>query len=68
MSRKLSLAITLLALFSPPLANVADAGVIDNAGAPLALSRRSTAVENVQYCSFDDGNYCWYDSGWRGSG
>ena len=68
MSRKLSLTIALLMLFSLSVADVADAGVADNAGSVLALSKRAAAIEDAQYYSVDDDNYCWYDGGWQGPG
>ena len=68
MSRNLSLAVTLLTLVSLPFSTVAIAGVGDNAGVVVDLLKRTSPVEESQYYTFDDNDYCWYDEGWQGPG
>jgi hypothetical protein len=68
MSLRLSLLAALLALVAAPLASVAEAGVGDNAGGVGGLMKRIAPVEQAQYFSFDDNNFCWYDGGWQGPG
>src|SRR5260370_26701000 len=55
----------LVLLVSP---NRAQAGVGDNAGSLLSSMQRSSPAEVIQYYSFDNSNYCWYDDGWQGPG
>ena len=57
----------LLALFLPLLASGAEAGVGDRAG-EANRAWKGSPIEKVQYFSFDDQDYCWYDDGWNGPG
>ena len=60
--------LVLVALASLPFANGAEAGLADNAGSALSSFGRFSPAQRVQYYSFDDANYCWYDDGWNGPG
>ena len=68
MIRLLSRAAMSLALFLPLLASGAEAGVGDRAGEAFCAWKRWPPIEKVQYFSFDDQDYCWYDDGWHGPG
>jgi hypothetical protein len=68
MIRLLSRAAMSLALFLPLLASGAEAGVGDRAGEAFCAWKRWPPIEKVQYFSFDDEDYCWYDDGWHGPG
>ena len=67
MSRLFSYHALLLALFLPLLASGAEAGVGDRAG-EANRAWKGSPIEKVQYFSFDDQDYCWYDDGWNGPG
>src|SRR5277367_513867 len=58
----------LLALFLPLVRSGAEAGVGNRAGEAFCAWKRSPPIEKVQYFSFDDQDYCWYDDGWNGPG
>jgi hypothetical protein len=57
----------LLALFLPLAPSGAEAGVGNRAGEAIRAWKGSP-LEKVQYFSFDDEDYCWYDDGWNGPG
>ena len=63
MIRLLSRVVLSLALFLPLLASGAEAGVGNRAGEAFCAWKRSPPIEKVQYFSFDDEDYCWYDDG-----
>ncbi len=60
--------LVLVALASLPFANGAEAGLADNAGSALSSFGRFSPLQTVQYYSFDDADYCWYDDAWNGPG
>lgn len=57
-----------LALASLVFASGAEAGVADQAESALSLFGSLSPVQTLQYYSLENGNYCWYDDGWNGSG
>jgi hypothetical protein len=63
-----SRAAVLIALFLPLLSNGAEAGVGNRAGEAFSAWKQRPPIEKVQYFSFDDEDYCWYDDGWNGPG
>jgi len=68
MIRLLSRAALSLAVFLLLLASGAEAGVGDRGGEAFYAWKRWPPSEKVQYFSFDDEDYCWYDDGWNGPG
>jgi hypothetical protein len=67
-SRSAVISVALFSLFSPDLANPAQAAVGDYAGSLSTSLQRSSPVEEIQYYSLNDSNYCWYNGGWQGPG
>jgi hypothetical protein len=66
-SRSAISSVALFSLFSP-LAIRAQAAVGDYAGSLSTSMQRSSPVEEIQYYSVNNSNYCWYDEGWQGPG
>jgi hypothetical protein len=67
-SRGAMSSVACFSLFSPILANSAQAAVGDHSGSLSTSLQRLSPVEEIQYYSLNNSNYCWYDDGWQGVG
>ena len=66
MIRKLVVGLALAAAFALPLANTAEAAIVDGVAASHIASQL-LPVENAQF-AWGGRQYCWYGNGWRGPG